>query len=209
MYVWVKVLGLMASLDEAKQQDSVPLDEQVLADLISQLQPPDDNAPAEEKEMPAIEEKKVTLLSCNSTLADLAIAIPMVAPGLTLQLTKLIVELQPKMLVWKSTFIGLTDYIDSIQANEMTDAYMWGVDCFGRLFLSLRVRMYGRVGVQTIFQRYAFKPDLWVLGGHKPGILLPSRVVREEDVLSIAGLIRTGKMMSEDARGEVVITLDV
>ena len=44
-------------------------------------------------------------------------------------------------LIWKPQFLGNTGYIDSIQAEDVTRAFMWGIDAYDRFFVTIRTRL--------------------------------------------------------------------
>lgn len=64
---------------------------------------------------------------------------------------------------------GLTDYIDYITVDDMTDPVMKGVDCFRRPFLAIKVNTVNDEGetkkmVGTFFQRYSDNHVSWAFG---------------------------------------------
>lgn len=59
---------------------------------------------------------------------------------------------------------GMTDYIDFICAEDMSDPIMIGKDCFARPFLAIKFKIDDMCIVGTFFQRYSDDYLSWAFG---------------------------------------------
>jgi len=55
---------------------------------------------------------------------------------------------------WKHEWLGPTDYIDRISHKDLKNTFSYGVDCFRRSFIFVKVKTEHRTFVISVFQRY-------------------------------------------------------
>lgn len=73
-------------------------------------------------------------------------------------------------LPYQAFFTGPTGYLDEIKSEHVRHAIMWGFDDTDRLYVTIHKltyddtgKFYGK-GVETFFQRYSNRGDIWVSG---------------------------------------------
>jgi hypothetical protein len=74
-------------------------------------------------------------------------------------------------MAWKSHFLGSTDYIDSIQYDDLDgNPVMLGVDCYKRPFIVFVLvhNTTGRRKLNVLFQRYTDTDRTWAFAGNGP-----------------------------------------
>jgi hypothetical protein len=67
--------------------------------------------------------------------------------------------------------MGLTEYIDFIHLDEVTESVMWGYDIFNRKFFVLKMIIEDTIILQTFFQRYSGDNLCWMGCGHATKLL--------------------------------------
>jgi hypothetical protein len=73
------------------------------------------------------------------------------------------------ILKFQDRFIGFTDYIDRIKAEDLSEPIMIGIDCYKRAFICIRtmkLKKNNNITVDTIFQRYTNDKSYWTHGGY-------------------------------------------
>lgn len=68
------------------------------------------------------------------------------------------------ILKWNDNFLGGTGYIDSIKEEDVNYPIMYGIDCYGRVYITLKFIENERKKVITFFQRYDDYKDCWTHG---------------------------------------------
>ena len=76
------------------------------------------------------------------------------------------------ILEFQDNFLGQTDYLDSIQIEDLTDPIMIGKDCFHRPFIVIKYYFEDQTHLLTVFQRYTDDKNTWVKSSHLYGPIL-------------------------------------
>lgn len=62
---------------------------------------------------------------------------------------------------------GKTDYIYFLEWDEVTNSVMWGIDCYNRMFVVIKVKIGEYNLMQTFFQRYTHDLHNWNSGSNR------------------------------------------
>lgn len=97
---------------------------------------------------------------------------------------------QLPLLDFKPSFLGFTDYLDNIQANDLEFPIMRGIDCYQRHFIVIKYQILDPIKVNntffkidqtyllTVFQRYSDSVNSWNKAGSYQGPILEETSVR-------------------------------
>jgi len=96
----------------------------------------------------------------------------------------------------KDSFVGPTDYIDGIKADDIPDGVSFGIDKYRRPFVAIKTyNAEGKATVDTIFQRYTDETGWVICNRHGPlqytGYFVNSKgvIVQPDTALCIKSLI--------------------
>ncbi len=98
--------------------------------------------------------------------------------------------------------MGFTSYIDFLKVDEVTHPVMGGVDCYRRPFIVFKVKVDGKLVMETIFQRYTGEPGgFWMSCGHATPyhLLETSGGMKQNQVQFYLDLFEKGEMDLNDA----------
>jgi hypothetical protein len=94
---------------------------------------------------------------------------------------------------------GLTDYIDFLTWDEVTNSIMTGTDFLGRRFIVIKMIINNEKRMETFFQRYYNDLGTWQICGHTtPRVFSSTGGMNESQANFLKDMVEKGKTVLQE-----------